>query len=96
MTDLTGNSFSPFTGARLPVNVSSMAEPELAHWAEQKTVGGNPDTPLVRIGAFIFWAVVAALVLARIFLIAPDKLRPATPAAGSASSAFHLTTNVKL
>ena len=92
MTDLAGNNFSSFTGTGLPVNVSRMAEPELAYWAEQKTLRTKADTPLVRIGAIVFWAVVAALVFTRIFLIAPDKLRPAVHAAGDASSAFQVTS----
>ncbi len=92
MADITGTSFSPFSANRgLPANAS---EPELAHWAEQKTVGMNADTPLVRIGAILFWAVVAVLLFARIFLIDPAKLRPADTAT-RVSSAFHLTSNAK-
>ncbi len=65
-----------------------MAEPELAQWAERKTVGSNSDTPLVRLGAVLFWIVVAALLLARIFLVDPDKLRPTASSTGATSSAF--------
>lgn len=96
MTDFAQNSLSSLSGSRLPENVSRMAEPDLAQWAQQKAVGSNSDTPLVRLGAVLFWATVAALLLARVFLVDPDKLRPTTSTSGSASSAFHLTSNAKL
>ncbi len=96
MSDIAGKSFSSFSADRgLPVNVSRMAEPELTHWAAQKTVSGKSDAPLVRIGAFVFWAVVAALLFVRIFVIDAAKLRPAESTTGAASSAFHLMSNVK-
>ncbi len=96
MTDITGTRYSLFSANHgLPADMSRMAEPELVQWAEQKTVGTNADTPLVRIGAVIFWAVVVTLLFARIFLIDPAKLRPADSTTG-ASSAFHLTSNAKL
>ncbi len=96
MSDIAGTSFSSFAANQgLPVNVSHMAEPELTQWAEQRTVGANADTTLVRLGAVIFWTVVAALLFARIFLIDAAQLRPATVTTG-ASSAFHLTSNAKL
>ncbi len=88
MTDIVGASLSPFSANQgLPANMSRMAEPELAQWAEQKTVGVNTDTPLVRIGAVVFWVVVAILLFARVFLIDPAKLRPADSTTG-ANSAF--------
>lgn len=96
MNNIAGTAFSPFAANRgLPANMSRMAEPELAQWAEQKTVGANADTQLVRIGALVFWAVVAILLFARIFLIDAAKLRPAASTAG-ASSAFHLMSTAKL
>ena len=95
MTDFAHNSYSSFASSRLPENLSRMAEPELTRWAEQKTVGSNSDTPVVRLGAILFWAVVAALLLARVFLVDPDKLKPAASITGATGSAFHLTENAK-
>lgn len=96
MTDLTGNSLSSFADLRLPAHVSRMGEPELAQWAEQKTLGSSSDTPLVRLGAVIFWVIVASLLLAKVFLVDPAKLRPAASSTSATSSAFHLTSNAKL
>lgn len=95
MTDFAHYSFFSFANSRLPENFSRMAEPELAQWAEQKTVGSKSDTPLVRLGAILFWVVVALLLLARIFLVDSDKLRPAASTAGATSSVFHLTSGAK-
>ncbi len=96
MTDITGTGFSAFSAiSGVPANMSRMAEPELVQWAEQKAVNGNADTPLVRIGFVLFWAVVAVLLLARIFVIDPAKFRPAESASTPAASAFHLAPNAK-
>lgn len=95
MTDFTQNSYTSFASSRLPENVSRMAEPELTRWAEQKTVESNSDTPMVRLGAVLFWAVVTALLFARVFLVDPDKLKPTPSTTGTTSSAFHLTGNAK-
>ncbi len=90
MTDIAGMRFSPNQG--LPVD---LPEPDLVQWAEQKTVSGKSDTPLVRIGACLFWAIVAALLVARIFVVDPAKLHPAQSSAiGSATTP--LTSNPKL
>jgi hypothetical protein len=97
MNDIAGMNFRSLSANQgLPANGLFMAEPELARWAEQKTVSGKADTPLVRIGAFLFWVLVAALLFARIFLVDAAKLRPAISATGATSSAFHLTSNAKL
>ncbi len=71
---------------------SSMAEPELTAWAEQRTVESGSDTALVRLGAIAFWTIVACLLLARVFLVDAAKLRPEASSAATALSAFHLTS----
>ncbi|HEY0236796.1 MAG TPA: hypothetical protein VGC86_17350 [Afipia sp.] len=93
MADIIGASFA--IDREFPESVLHMAEPELAQWAQQKTVSLNSDTSVVRLGAILFWIVVAALLLARVFLVDPARLKPSASTTAATNSAFHLTSNVK-
>jgi hypothetical protein len=73
-----------------------LMEPDLAAWAEKITIDSTNDRRGLWYGAALFWIVVACIIAARVALLDPGKIRPATAQsashstlAGSASSAFH-------
>ena len=71
-------------------------EPDLAAWAEKITIDSTNDRRGLWYGAALFWIVVTCIIAARVALLDPGKIQPATALstppstlAGSASSASH-------
>ncbi len=72
-----------FKGSSSVGNSSSYAylsEQELSAWAERSAIASNNGSRFVGLGALAFWAVVAAILIARFFIIDPAKLRPTAAA----------------
>jgi hypothetical protein len=63
-----------------------LSEPELSVWAEQAMIAGNERSNCGRLGTLVFWSVIAALLIARFFIIDPAKLRPESASAPASLS----------
>jgi hypothetical protein len=73
-----------------------LMEPDLAAWAEKITIDSTNDRRGLWYGAALFWIVVACLIAARVALLEPGRIRPATATSAhstlaGASSAAHET-----
>jgi len=66
-------------------------EQELSSWAEQSIPTKNKPG-VGRLGTLAFWTVIAGLLIARFFLIDPEKLRPVET---SPAPAISQTTNAR-
>lgn len=53
-----------------------LSEPELSTWAEQSTIAASGKSRFGHLGTLAFWTIVAALLIARFFLVDPSTLRP--------------------
>ena len=60
---------------------STMSEQELSEWAEKSAFLANEGYGVFCFGTAIFWSVIAAILIARFFLIDPTKLRPVSASA---------------
>ena len=53
-----------------------LSEQELSDWAGRSAIASSDDSRFAGLGALAFWAIIAAILIARFFFIDPAKLRP--------------------
>lgn len=55
---------------------SHLSEQELSDWAARSAIASSAGSRFAELGALAFWAIIAAILIARFFFIDAAKLRP--------------------